>query len=54
MSLSGVVVLLKDLDGFLMTDLSSYGQLAKRIDTQTIEHVSLTPLHLRRGQSTPQ
>ncbi len=47
-SLSEAPALLKDLDGFLRTDLnlsdlSSYAQLAKRVDTKTIEHVSLTP-----------
>jgi LCP family protein required for cell wall assembly len=40
--------LLKDLDGFLMTDLSlpdltSFAQIAKSIDTNKIQHVSLTP-----------
>ncbi len=40
--------LLKDLDGFLMTDLSltdltSFAEIAKSIDTSKIQHVSLTP-----------
>jgi len=40
--------LLKDLDGFLMTDLSlvdltSFAEVAKGIETSKIQHVSLTP-----------
>ncbi len=47
-SLSKAPELLKDLNGFLMTDLSlsdlaSLAQLAKGIDTRAVQHVSLTP-----------